>query len=609
MITIAIAQMIVRPGQPRKNRNAIFHLIDEAKEKGAQLLILPELCLSGTFLGNTWHDSAFVEDCLQFGEEIASYAGELSLIFGNIAIKENMITHGKNRTLYKAVWASKQGKLFPPKGEDTLYQIANPSPVFNGDPFLKVLLEEDISYIDPVTSKAWEFTFGKETLSVAPYFNTSLPSANLYVKCAATPYFLGKARSPIAKDTPLPSFLLYANAVGIQNKGKNFYVMEGLSGFYSPLGEEIYTAPSYEEALLIKKWDVQNPSLASSENSIPSPSSQSEAAMVYRHLHYGLRYILAMLHIKKVVIGVSGGIDSSLTAALYGTVVPPEDLYLVNMPSQYTSSVTKSIASRLAANLGCHYATCPIEEELKNTTEELKNLVFSGKVGTSLLTVTEFMQENMQARDRSSRILSAISASVGGVFTCNGNKTELTIGYATMYGDLAGFLSASGDLWKHQVYALSRYLNEEVYKREVIPEDSLTIIPSAELSPAQDITKGLGDPLQYDYHDRLFRSFVEGVGLSGLDAIAEAYADGTLAKKLDLPKPIEHYFPDGERFFQDLERWWNLYNGLSVAKRIQSPPLIVISARPFGSFEETQKRPYYSTRYEEIKNRVLSELN
>ena len=147
-------------------------------------------------------------------------------------------------------------------------------------------------------------------------------------------------------------------------------------------------------------------------------------------------------------------------------------------------------------------------------------------------------ERKYQARDRSARILAGLAASVGGAFTCNGNKTEFTIGYATLYGDLAGFLAASGDLWKYQVYDLANYLNREIFKREVIPQGTIDIIPSAELSENQDITKGQGDPLQYEYHDRLFKSFIEPWNRMTPEDLLLAYKENRLEAILNLPKPI-----------------------------------------------------------------------
>ena len=185
-----------------------------------------------------------------------------------------------------------------------------------------------------------------------------------------------------------------------------------------------------------------------------------------------------------------------------------------------------------------------------------------------------------------------------------------------MYGDLAGFLAATGDVWKMDVYALARYMNEYIFKREVIPQGSIDVVPSAELSDAQDVTQGLGDPLQYEYHDCLFRAFVEGTPhtlthqrLTPED-ILWGYENGTLEHLLGLPNPVSHYFTSTEQFIQDLERWWKSFNGLAVAKRIQSPPLFLISERAFGTdLSESQLKPYFSRNYYVMKDRILHHLS
>ena len=137
------------------------------------------------------------------------------------------------------------------------------------------------------------------------------------------------------------------------------------------------------------------------------------------------------------------------------------------------------------------------------------------------------MKEKLQARDRSSRILAALSAAFGGIFTCNANKTETTVGYGTLYGDLAGAFAATADLWKYQIYDLGRKLNAW-YGRAVIPKGIFTVMPSAELSENQDVTQGKGDPLIYEYHDYLFRSFIEPWQRQTPEDILKAYAKGNL---------------------------------------------------------------------------------
>ena len=190
---------------------------------------------------------------------------------------------------------------------------------------------------------------------------------------------------------------------------------------------------------------------------------------------------------------------------------------------------------------------------------------------------------------------------MGGGFTCNANKAETTIGYATLYGDCAGVLAATADLWKFQVYELANYLNAEIYGREVIPQGIIDIVPSAELSDAQNVDEGKGDPLHYDYHDYLLRAFVEKT-LTPED-ILNLYIEKNLEAEIGCRAGLaEKYFPTAEEFVADLEKWWRQYQGIAVAKRIQAPPLLAVSARPFGSFAESQNAPHFTKKYFELKN-------
>ena len=232
--------------------------------------------------------------------------------------------------------------------------------------------------------------------------------------------------------------------------------------------------------------------------------------------------------------------------------------------------------------------------------------LWQGDVVGRPLQLTSFIEENIQARDRSSRILAAAAAAFGGVFTCNANKAESAVGYATLYGDSAGFLAATADLWKHQVYDLARYLNTAVFKREVVPQGSIDIIPSAELSANQDIDKGQGDPIIYPYHDYLFAAFIEQWNRATPEQILTWYAEGTLEEHLGCAVKVADIFPTAKEFIADLEKWWNLIAGFAVAKRIQSPPLLSVSRRSFGNdLREAQLKPYYTTKYMVLKEKLL----
>ena len=405
-----------------------------------------------------------------------------------------------------------------------------------------------------------------------------------------------KQLSKQAKKTGRP--LIYVNCVGIQNKGKTIYTFDGASTVYNSSGEVIFRADSYKEELYFINLDEINSMKVINENDI------SEIAEIYNSLHYGVKKFLEQINMKKIVIGISGGIDSAVDAALYTDVLGPENVLLVNMPSVFNSATTRGLSEQLAKNLGCNYMVVPIQESVDLTVKQIESIpmTFLKDGSQTQLKVSSFVRENVQARDRSARILSALAAIFGGGFTCNANKAETTVGYATMYGDSAGVVSALADLWKYQVYALANYINRN---GEIIPQGIIDIVPSAELSTAQNVDEGKGDPLKYPYHDYLFRAFVEANETP--EDILKYYADGTLEDKLGCKQGlVKKYFDNAEEFIADLERWWNMFTGIAVAKRIQAPPLIAVTDHSFGSDRpESQNGIYYTRTYKILKAKLL----
>ena len=385
----------------------------------------------------------------------------------------------------------------------------------------------------------------------------------------------------------------------MQDKGKTVYAFPGRAHAFNEKGERVLMSPAYTEGVTVIDTEHLPPVLTS--------HSEKPIAPIYRTLRYAVRKFLARIHMKRVVIGISGGIDSAVAAALYVDAIGAENVLLVNMPSKFNSATTKGLAAQLAKNLGCRHMIVPIEESVSYTAKQLSEIPIEGAAAApgEHLTISSFVRENMQARNRSGRVLGTIAAAWGAGFTCNGNKAETTVGYATLYGDLAGFLCALADLWKYQVYDLARYLNENVYGRETIPQGIIDIVPSAELSDAQNVDEGKGDPIRYPYHDYLFRAFVEAD--RNPEDILTHYADDDLETYIGCEKGlVKTYFPTAEDFIADLEHWWGIYRGMAVAKRIQAPPLLSVSGRAYGSdYPESQIGAYETIAYRALKEKLL----
>ena len=628
MLRIALAQMRVIPGHPSRNTETMLRMITKAKQQDADLVVFPEMAISGYLLGDTWEQTSFLEDCEECGREIIAASKEVAVIFGNVAVDWTKKNNDGRVRKYNAFFTAQDGRLVAPDAMPYPFAVKTLMPnyrefddtrhFFSLQKLAKELGVATENLISPVRLSVHdrEYAFGcllcedgwSDDYGLSPMkILREKDRPDFFVNISSSPYTLGKNAkrhrvfSRLAAEAGAPLF--YVNNVGVQNNGKTVYTFDGSNAAYDARGILRLSGAPYEEAIYV--FDLET----LSERKPVTIPEEPEAAYIFRALSYGVRLFLESIGMKRVVVGASGGIDSAVAAALYARVLPPENLLLVNMPSVYNSETTKGLARRLAENLGCRYATIPIQPSVELTIRQLESAtvenLFDGT--TEQLSVSSFMAENIQARDRSARVLAGLAAAFGGGFTCNANKAETTVGYSTLYGDQSGFLSALADLWKYQVYDLARYLNESVYKREVIPQETIDIVPSAELSDQQNVDKGQGDPLRYPYHDYLFRSFVERWQKATPQDILEWYAEGTLEKELGCaPGLVAKYFPTAKDFIDDLERWWNQFSGLAVAKRIQAPPVLAVSRRAFGfDHRESQNGPYYTKKYKTLKSKLL----
>ena len=550
---IALISMEVIPGRPDRNAAHMREKIKEAKAAGAELALFPVLSLSGLFLGGVWKQEAFLRDLADYAEEIAAAADGITVVFGNAA-QTNSCT-GVRRTLMDA-------------RDGVLHEVAQTPLHGTGNTFAPLLYE--------------------------------LPHENIILAADASPFPICFGAGSLAETArEKHSSIFYVNTLGLQDKGKTVYAFPGRAHAFNEKGERVLISPAYTEGVRVIDTAQLPPAV--------TQHTEESIAPIHRMLRYAVQKFLARIHMERVVIGISGGIDSAVAAALYVDAIGAENVLLVNMPSRFNSATTKGLAAQLADNLGCRHMIVPIEESVTHTVDQLTTVPIMGKCAAEgeHLTISSFVRENMQARDRSGRVLSAVAAAWGAGFTCNANKAESTVGYATLYGDQAGFLSALADLWKYQVYDLARYLNDSVYGREVVPQGIIDIVPSAELSDAQNVDEGKGDPIRYPYHDYLFRAFAENNETP--EEILEYYAKNALEAHIGCKKGlVAEYFPTAADFIADLERWWGLYTGMAVAKRIQSPPLLSVSGRAYGSdHPESQIGAYETIRYRALKEKLL----
>lgn len=633
---IALSQFEIIPSMPTNNAARIINYIEEAKNNKADMIIFPELAISGYLIGDMWESESFIRECEELGEDIIKASKDIFVIFGNVAVDRNKKNFDGRVRKYNALFLAKDGKLiknpyskipYPfiiktllpnyKEFEDTRHFFSLKDLIFenalkdNKDNFdLKEYFKpveiningEKINLGLTICEDAWSSNYNLSPIDILN------EKTDLFINISSSPYTLikdtkrHKMYSDISKKYNKP--LIYVNNVGIQNNGKTVYTFDGGSSAYDNNGNIICASNRYEERLYYIEMNL-------TKKEFPKAikiNEENEYKLIYDTIIYGIRKFMKSIGINKVVIGVSGGIDSALSSAVYVNAIGKDNVLLVNMPSRFNSNTTKNLAKTLAENLGCAYMVVPIQESVDFTIKQIETCKIIKDTEESFFKVSSFIAENIQARDRSSRILSGLAASFGGVFTCNANKTETMVGYSTLYGDGAGFFAALADLWKYQIYELAKYINKNIFKKEIIPEGSINIIPSAELSNAQAVDEGKGDPIKYDYHDYLFKALMESWNRILPEDILQMYIDGVLEEKIGCEKGIiKKYFKNDLEFIEDLEKWWRQYMGMAISKRIQAPPILAISRRAFGfGNRESQNRVYYTSKYLYLKNKLLN---
>lgn len=611
-----VAQINVESKNPKRNFERMLFSIEEASAKKAALIIFPELALPGYLNGDFWECTSFLNECEEYHEKIAklSKSKNIDILFGSVGIDWKSKNEDGRVRKYNAAFFAHKGKFlqnkktkfkFWPKTLLPQYREFDDTRHFFDlrrlayekncriealyEPIFTTYNKQKIKIGISICEDVWD-----ENYSISPVSLFSKKyKHDIFVNISASPFTFRKDQkryaifSSHAKKIKTP--FIYANCIGTQNIGKTIFTFDGSSKVYTKQGKPILNGKFCEEENILfdlfpVSKDVKIDRLTPrSKRGVTKENRENFCIVAQKILETAIKLTCEKWNISRVVIGISGGIDSALSSVLFTRVLGSENVYLVNMPTKFNADLTKNAAKKIAQNLNCNYGIFSIEEFVNEKQKRTNSFIFKNKTSHTKIELSSFNFENLQARERGAGALATIASALNAVFSCNTNKSEMTVGYGTLYGDLAGFLCPIGDLWKHQVYELSHYYNDVVFQKEIIPNEIFTVTPSAELSAAQDVRKGLGDPLIYDYHDYLFSSWVEQWERKTADDCIAAYEKNTIDTLLGLEKgKTKKLFPTRELFVADIMRWWNLFQGIAAIKRVQTPPIIAISKRAFG---------------------------
>lgn len=483
-IRVGLGQINPTVGDFSGNLKKILVFLHQAEEKNCDLLVFPELAVSGYPVWDLAIKKSFIQENLRSLARIAQATRrfEGAVVVGYI--DEGPRGSGKSRNAL--AWIER-GKIRLRQFKSLLptYDVFLEEIFFEPGEGHRTLSWKGIRVGTAVCEDLWDKNYSKKPLQAL-----SEKGTELVVAINASPYHREAARvrdellKGQARRYGFP--IIYVNQVGSQDD----LIFDGRSMIVDAKGRVLFRAPAFEEGFFLYDWDLREKNPAA----LPLPERVGEPAEIYEALVLGTRDYVEKNGFRGVVIGLSGGIDSALTAAIAHDALGSDRVLGVTMPGLYSSKGSWEDSEELARNLGIEFRVRPIKEKYESHIKRKKT-----SRGTRGVTLA---MENLQARLRGLELM-YISNDEGRLVLTTGNKSELAMGYCTLYGDMAGGLCVLGDVYKTDVYRLARFRNQA---DPVIPEATLTKPPSAELRPNQTDQDSLPP---YEILDEILRLYIE----------------------------------------------------------------------------------------------------
>ena len=538
---IALAQINQHVGNFAENTTKIVFCIKKAQQFNADLVVFPELSVCGYPPLDMLDYKDFTDKCLESVEKIAKICTDIAVIVGSPSFNPDK----EGKSLFNSAFFLYDGKiqsvhhktLLPDYDVFDEYRYFEPNKEFNVIEFkgkrIALTICEDLWY-----DQNFDKSFGNNRLyTVSPMEKLITQKPDLIINISASPFAWSKVRDKkdifinVAKKYKLPLFMV--NQIGANTD----LIFEGGSLVVNHKGELFDRVLRFEEDFQI--YELQEVENTPAHGTDPAVSGNME--LIFQGLVLGIRDFFTKNGFREAVLGLSGGIDSAVTAVLAAEALGHENIHALFLPSKYTSSLSAEDAGKLAKTLNISYDQISIDDIYELSRNSLSPIFGNTREDTT--------EENIQARIRGT-LLMAIANKFGFIMLNTSNKSESAVGYGTLYGDMNGALSVIGDLYKTQVYELAGYINRT---EEIIPKTTITRAPTAELKENQKDSDAIPE---YEILDKVLFRYIEQQKHS--EAIISEGFDRKIVEKIV-------YLVNSTEF-----------------KRHQAPPVLRISSKAFG---------------------------